>query len=168
MEQQGPTGYFRWFLAGSLDECASRAQSVNTDVSPQYHVIFDDEFSTIPALTSLVERDETFEKLFESSRERFVDEEDLTHLPDLELNDDGLPVEGSDLLEDQWLTQGLVQRLLTIIRFQRESRIQRELLLHAWFQRECNCPHLPPLDPKERQRKRIGKMARLPPDKAAD
>jgi hypothetical protein len=79
-------------------------------VSPQYHVIFDDEFSTIPALTSLVERDETFEKLFESSRERFVDYEDLTHLPDLELNDNGLPVEGSDLLEDQWLSPDEVAR----------------------------------------------------------
>eukprot|EP00956_Cyclotella_meneghiniana_P008409 scaffold11297_cov41-Cyclotella_meneghiniana.AAC.1 len=46
-------------------------------ISPQYHVIFDDHFTTVPAFTDEVERNEIFAQLFTSSRERFVDVEDL-------------------------------------------------------------------------------------------
>jgi hypothetical protein len=74
-------------------------------ISPQFHVIFDDEFSTGPALTSIVEQDDTFERLFETSCERFLDEDDLAQVPDLQVDDDGDVIEGSgDLLDDEWLT----------------------------------------------------------------
>eukprot|EP00956_Cyclotella_meneghiniana_P010938 scaffold15299_cov23-Cyclotella_meneghiniana.AAC.9 len=47
-------------------------------ISPQYHVIFDDHFTTVPALcTDEMERNEIFAQLFTSSWERFVDVEDL-------------------------------------------------------------------------------------------
>eukprot|EP00804_Cyclotella_cryptica_P017792 CCRYP_001210-RA/>CCRYP_001210-RA protein AED:0.65 eAED:0.36 QI:0/-1/0/1/-1/1/1/0/317 len=42
-------------------------------VSPQYHVIFDDGFSTVPSLHSIEERDRRFEELFQTSRESFLD-----------------------------------------------------------------------------------------------
>lgn len=42
-------------------------------ISPQYHVIFDDKFTTVPALSSEQERNETFARLFESSRDQSSD-----------------------------------------------------------------------------------------------
>jgi hypothetical protein len=72
-------------------------------ISPQFHVIFDDEFSTIPALASKIEHNETFELLYKSSRECFLDEDNLVQVPDLALNKDGEVIEGSDLLDDEWL-----------------------------------------------------------------
>eukprot|EP00804_Cyclotella_cryptica_P030778 CCRYP_015040-RA/>CCRYP_015040-RA protein AED:0.35 eAED:0.40 QI:0/0/0/1/0.5/0.33/3/0/442 len=42
-------------------------------VSPQYHVIFDDGFSTVPSLYTIEEQDRRFEDLFRTSRERFLD-----------------------------------------------------------------------------------------------
>ena len=45
-------------------------------VSPQYHVIFDDAFTTVPCLTTLEERDDIFANLFHSSREKYIDEHD--------------------------------------------------------------------------------------------
>eukprot|EP00804_Cyclotella_cryptica_P024840 CCRYP_001779-RA/>CCRYP_001779-RA protein AED:0.06 eAED:0.06 QI:0/0/0/1/0/0/3/0/1231 len=42
-------------------------------VSPQYHVIFDDAFSTVPSLYSVEERNTRFENLFHTSRESFLD-----------------------------------------------------------------------------------------------
>ena len=45
-------------------------------ISPQYHVIFDDTFSSVPSLTTPKERDEIFANLFHSSREKYIDELD--------------------------------------------------------------------------------------------
>jgi hypothetical protein len=45
-------------------------------LSPQYHVIFDDAFSTVPSLYSIEERDKRFEELFHTSRECFLDPAD--------------------------------------------------------------------------------------------
>ena len=45
-------------------------------ISPQYHVIFDDAFTTVPALTTVSERDSIFAGLFDSSREKYIDELD--------------------------------------------------------------------------------------------
>lgn len=73
-------------------------------ISSQFHVIFDDEFSTVPALTSIVEQDETFERLFETSCERFLDEDDLAQVLDLQVDENGDVIEGSDLLDNEWLT----------------------------------------------------------------
>eukprot|EP00804_Cyclotella_cryptica_P013428 CCRYP_005167-RA/>CCRYP_005167-RA protein AED:0.30 eAED:0.34 QI:0/0/0/1/0/0/3/0/603 len=42
-------------------------------VSPQYHVIFDDAFSTVPSLYSVEERNTRFEDMFHTSRESFLD-----------------------------------------------------------------------------------------------
>eukprot|EP00956_Cyclotella_meneghiniana_P016313 scaffold25755_cov49-Cyclotella_meneghiniana.AAC.1 len=70
-------------------------------ISPQYHVIFDDHFTTVPAFTDEVERNEIFAQLFTSSRERFVDVEDSG------ASDDNEPCEHeplSDLLDSEWLT----------------------------------------------------------------
>lgn len=41
-------------------------------ISPQYLVIFDDGFTTVPSLTDEIERDELFEKLWHVSREKYV------------------------------------------------------------------------------------------------
>ena len=70
-------------------------------ISPQFHVIFDDHFSTIPAMVSDIKRDELFEQLFESSRERFVDPDDIV-LTDSEASCDNEPL--SSLLDPEWLT----------------------------------------------------------------
>eukprot|EP00804_Cyclotella_cryptica_P004978 CCRYP_014091-RA/>CCRYP_014091-RA protein AED:0.33 eAED:0.35 QI:0/0/0/1/0/0/4/0/696 len=59
-------------------------------ISPQFHVIFDDVFSTVPSLTSAVERDQRFEKLFETSRESYL------HSADVSPN--------TDLLDYHWLS----------------------------------------------------------------
>eukprot|EP00804_Cyclotella_cryptica_P027788 CCRYP_009212-RA/>CCRYP_009212-RA protein AED:0.44 eAED:0.14 QI:0/-1/0/1/-1/1/1/0/824 len=46
-------------------------------ISPQYHVIFDDAFLTVPALNTPTEMDDQFACLFETSRESFVDPHDV-------------------------------------------------------------------------------------------
>eukprot|EP00804_Cyclotella_cryptica_P008397 CCRYP_003922-RA/>CCRYP_003922-RA protein AED:0.43 eAED:0.43 QI:0/-1/0/1/-1/0/1/0/116 len=42
-------------------------------VSPQYHVIFDKAFLMVPSLYSIKERDTSFEDLFHTSHESFLD-----------------------------------------------------------------------------------------------
>ena len=59
-------------------------------VSLQFHVVFDDAFSTVPSLYSVEEHDRWFEQLFESSREQFLDPTDVEA--------------GMEMLEDQWLS----------------------------------------------------------------
>eukprot|EP00804_Cyclotella_cryptica_P010321 CCRYP_012254-RA/>CCRYP_012254-RA protein AED:0.10 eAED:0.03 QI:0/0/0/1/1/1/3/0/1268 len=59
-------------------------------ISPQFHVIFDDVFTTVPSLTNESERDHHFEQLFSTSRECYVDPSDITP--------------NSKLLDDQWLS----------------------------------------------------------------
>jgi hypothetical protein len=49
-------------------------------ISPQYHVIFDDAFTTVPSLTTETELNELFECLFWTAREKFVDEMDVEAL----------------------------------------------------------------------------------------
>lgn len=66
-------------------------------ISPQFHVIFDDHFTTVPAFTTDSQRDDRFKTLFTLGRnERFVDPDDITSFdtPD-----------GSPLLSDDWLTE---------------------------------------------------------------
>lgn len=70
-------------------------------ISPQFHVIFDDHFSTTPTLTTEIKQNEIFQKLYSSSRECFVDAEDLA-LSDAEKNCKHEPL--SSLLDQQWLT----------------------------------------------------------------
>eukprot|EP00804_Cyclotella_cryptica_P021020 CCRYP_019781-RA/>CCRYP_019781-RA protein AED:0.29 eAED:0.09 QI:0/0/0/0.75/0/0.25/4/0/351 len=66
-------------------------------VSPQYHVIFDDGFSTIPSLHTVDEQDQRFEDLFHTSCEHFLDLSGT--------DDDGPP------LSDDWLSPDeLLQR----------------------------------------------------------
>jgi hypothetical protein len=59
-------------------------------ISPQFHVIFDDVFSTVPSLATVDERDQRFEKLFETSRESYLDSTDVSP--------------SADLLDDHWLS----------------------------------------------------------------
>ncbi|KAL7484019.1 hypothetical protein ACHAW6_009661 [Cyclotella cf. meneghiniana] len=59
-------------------------------ISPQFHVIFDDAFSTVPSLTNESERDHRFEQLFSTSTECYIDPTDITPT--------------SDLLDDHWLS----------------------------------------------------------------
>eukprot|EP00804_Cyclotella_cryptica_P016247 CCRYP_005730-RA/>CCRYP_005730-RA protein AED:0.43 eAED:0.42 QI:0/0/0/1/0/0/2/0/262 len=59
-------------------------------ISPQYHVIFDDAFTTVPSLTSADERDLRFEKLFQTARECYIDSSDISP--------------STDLLDDHWLS----------------------------------------------------------------
>eukprot|EP00804_Cyclotella_cryptica_P021898 CCRYP_000848-RA/>CCRYP_000848-RA protein AED:0.35 eAED:0.26 QI:0/0/0/1/1/1/3/0/651 len=59
-------------------------------ISPQFHVIFDDAFTTVPSLTSESERDHHFEQLFSTSRECYIDPSDIAP--------------NSELLDDHWLS----------------------------------------------------------------
>jgi hypothetical protein len=59
-------------------------------ISPQFHVIFDDAFTTVPSLTSESERDHRFELLFSTSRECYIDPSDIAP--------------NSELLDDHWLS----------------------------------------------------------------
>eukprot|EP00804_Cyclotella_cryptica_P027568 CCRYP_007519-RC/>CCRYP_007519-RC protein AED:0.41 eAED:0.03 QI:0/-1/0/1/-1/1/1/0/395 len=59
-------------------------------ISPQFHVIFDDAFTTVPSLINESERDHRFEQLFSTSRECYVDPSDITP--------------NSKLLDDHWLS----------------------------------------------------------------
>eukprot|EP00804_Cyclotella_cryptica_P000828 CCRYP_001075-RA/>CCRYP_001075-RA protein AED:0.12 eAED:0.13 QI:0/0/0/1/0/0.25/4/0/1066 len=59
-------------------------------ISPQFHVIFDDAFTTVPSLTNESERDQRFEQLFSTSRECYIDPSDITP--------------HSELLDDHWLS----------------------------------------------------------------
>jgi hypothetical protein len=59
-------------------------------ISPQYHVVFDDDFTTVPSLTTVEERDKLFEWLFETRTEKYTDSSDL---PDGQLT-----------LRKEWLT----------------------------------------------------------------
>jgi hypothetical protein len=47
-------------------------------VSPQYHVIFDDKFSTVPSLYTEAERDVRWQTLFDTiDRDLYIDPEDI-------------------------------------------------------------------------------------------
>jgi hypothetical protein len=59
-------------------------------VSPQFHVIFDDAFTTVPSLYTVEQRDQRFAELFSLSRECFVDPSDVEA--------------GTELLDDHWLS----------------------------------------------------------------
>eukprot|EP00804_Cyclotella_cryptica_P011187 CCRYP_007719-RA/>CCRYP_007719-RA protein AED:0.37 eAED:0.29 QI:0/0/0/1/0.5/0.33/3/0/977 len=59
-------------------------------ISPQFHVIFDDAWTTVPSLTNESERDHRFEQLFSTSRECYIDPTDITSI--------------SELLDDHWLS----------------------------------------------------------------
>jgi hypothetical protein len=78
MEQQSLSGCVCWFLRGALLDSCPIAYNPNTQhISPQYHVIFDDTFSTVPSFASEQQRNKQFEKLFnngyEDSVEYFLD-----------------------------------------------------------------------------------------------
>eukprot|EP00804_Cyclotella_cryptica_P015074 CCRYP_000647-RA/>CCRYP_000647-RA protein AED:0.72 eAED:0.72 QI:0/0/0/0.5/1/0.5/2/0/813 len=49
-------------------------------ISPQYHVIFDDAFTTVPSLYSADERNQRFEALFHSSRECYLDQSEIADI----------------------------------------------------------------------------------------
>jgi hypothetical protein len=78
-------------------------------VSPQFHVIFDDAFWTVPSLYSVEEHDKRFEQLFESSSEQFLDPSDVEA--------------GVELLEDQWLSPDEMELRLKQRREQEAARI---------------------------------------------
>eukprot|EP00804_Cyclotella_cryptica_P007267 CCRYP_017868-RA/>CCRYP_017868-RA protein AED:0.22 eAED:0.06 QI:0/0/0/1/1/1/2/0/1188 len=49
-------------------------------ISPQYHVIFDDAFTTVPSLYSADERNQRFEALFHSSRKCYLDQTEIADI----------------------------------------------------------------------------------------
>ncbi|KAL7476930.1 hypothetical protein ACHAW6_002757 [Cyclotella cf. meneghiniana] len=59
-------------------------------ISPQFHVIFDDAFTTVPSLTNESDQDRRFEQLFEIAWECYIDPTDITP--------------ASELLHDHWLS----------------------------------------------------------------
>jgi hypothetical protein len=86
-------------------------------ISPQYHVIFDDEFTTILSMNTVAERDAKFEKLFESAAECFVEIKDLKRimhswmmngclLRNLLQRTMYLPIIGCRLCQQWWLRLG--------------------------------------------------------------
>ena len=70
-------------------------------ISPQFHVIFDDDFSTVPAVSTEISRNQEFERLFELSRERFIDPFDAGADP--QLPEDAVEPP-SPYLDDEWLS----------------------------------------------------------------
>ena len=75
-------------------------------ISPQFHVIFDNSFSTVPSLATANELDHRFEQLFATARECFLDSSDISS--------------SSDLLDDHWLSPSDLEQCL--------SARQRDLL----------------------------------------
>ena len=82
-------------------------------ISPQYHVIFDDAFATVPSLASEVERNETFAKLYETeAREYYIDAADVDagRITPCDNWDWDLPVpktpEGADATERNDVSEG--------------------------------------------------------------
>ena len=71
-------------------------------ISPQYHVIFDDDFATVPAISTEAFRNQEFARLFEFSRERYVDPSAVGADP--ALADDAIEPP-SMLLDDEWLSE---------------------------------------------------------------
>jgi hypothetical protein len=78
-------------------------------ISPQFHVIFDDDFSTVPAVADETVRNHLFEKLFDVSRERFIDPFDAGATPNL---GDDVVEPPSKLLADEWLSEDELQERL--------------------------------------------------------
>lgn len=76
-------------------------QSTQPTHIPQYHVIFDDAFSTVPALNTPKEMDGQFTRLFETLRESFVDPHDV---------DAGRPLLTDDCLSPEELDSRRIQR----------------------------------------------------------
>ena len=70
-------------------------------ISPQYHVIFDDDFSTVPAISTELFRNQEFERLFGLSRERYIDPLDAGADPSL---GEDVVEPPSSLLDDEWLS----------------------------------------------------------------
>jgi transposase InsO family protein len=67
-------------------------------ISPQYHVIFDDDFTTVSSVADEAFQNQQFEKLYELSRERYIDPMDVT------ATDDDVEYLPSDLLGTDWLS----------------------------------------------------------------
>jgi hypothetical protein len=59
-------------------------------ISPQYHVIFDDTFSTVPSVTSIADHDKRFEEWFHSSLEQYVDPAEFS--------------DSQEVLDDHWVS----------------------------------------------------------------
>lgn len=83
-------------FVGFSDEHSSLAPLVlnpkTQHISPQYHVIFDDKFTTVPSLNSVEEQNAIWNELFKQKKnEIFIDVEDLTL--------------SRTLLKDQWLNE---------------------------------------------------------------
>ena len=66
-------------------------------ISPQYHVIFDDAFTTVPSLTTPEERDDLWADLFHSSREKYIDE----------LDPAATDIAENSLLDTEWRDNGV-------------------------------------------------------------
>ena len=71
-------------------------------ISPQYHVVFDDDFSTVPAVSSELFRNQEFERLFGTARERYIDPLEAGADPTLS---DEVVEPPSTLLDDEWLSE---------------------------------------------------------------
>ena len=69
-------------------------------ISPQYHVIFDDDFTTAPAISSELFRNQEFKRLFVTSREGYLVPLHTKTAEDLEVVIPGRP---SPLLSNDWL-----------------------------------------------------------------
>lgn len=67
-----------WFLSEHSSTVPLVYDPQTQHISPQYHVIFDAKFTTVPAFTSTEKRDKIFEELFTTSLwEFYVDPADV-------------------------------------------------------------------------------------------
>lgn len=75
---KSPSRRFCRVLHRTLIYCSPRVQYPTTQhISSQYHIIFDDAFATVPAITSEVERNKIFEQLYATeTREYYIDAAD--------------------------------------------------------------------------------------------
>jgi hypothetical protein len=91
--QQSKTRHFcRIFRRALVSRPAIVFNPKTQHISPQYHVIFDDKFSTVPSLHLEAQRNETWAELFKQEKnEIFIDPDDLTS--------------SRSLLQDDWLTE---------------------------------------------------------------
>jgi hypothetical protein len=69
--------------------------------------VFDDDFTTVPAISTELFRNQQFERLYETNRERYIDPSDAGARQDLD--DDELEPP-SHLLGDEWLTSSELEQ----------------------------------------------------------
>eukprot|EP00804_Cyclotella_cryptica_P016958 CCRYP_001893-RA/>CCRYP_001893-RA protein AED:0.31 eAED:0.30 QI:0/0/0/1/0/0.33/3/0/518 len=69
-------GIFVGFLSEHSSSVPLVLNPMTQHILPQYHVIFDDDFATVPSLNTIEEWDKLFDQLFDTATESYIDPDD--------------------------------------------------------------------------------------------